>query len=173
MAAPPACAAVRCCLPSPRPAEVQPLGGEAYYELPRPEPPPPQRPDFYAASLPAATTAPAPRPRPEPPKLSHPVSRLCDNLAEEPAEAKARAYLPPPSDDNNNNAPDATVALAQQQRPRNAAPTPVPVPAAAPAVPVAPADEHKCEQCSKTFVTRASLKVSSRVDEAWFFYLVR
>lgn len=89
---------------------------------------------------------------PTKPELSHPISRLCDTIesdekkeiskieitgAEKNDEERiARIFVN--SDDNNNN---ETIVSTEAVRGRSA-------------------DEHRCDQCGKTFVTRASLKVS-------------
>ncbi|XP_011881133.1 PREDICTED: myoneurin-like [Vollenhovia emeryi] len=92
---------------------------------------------------------------PTKPELSHPISRLCDTIeADEKKEASkaevenaeksgdervARIFVN--SDNNNNNETIVSTEVAQRGR---------------------PADDHRCDQCGKTFVTRASLKVHSR-----------
>ncbi|KAL0128366.1 hypothetical protein PUN28_003569 [Cardiocondyla obscurior] len=89
---------------------------------------------------------------PAKPELSHPVSRLCDTVeADERKEAKTEAVsaekieedrierILVDSDSNNNN---ETIVNTEASRGR--------------------ADDHRCDQCGKTFVTRASLKVHSR-----------
>lgn len=97
-------------------------------------------------------------PTPAKPELSHPVSRLCDtiesdekretpvvvnaiNAAETDGamEEKITRILVN-SDDNNNNNETIIKTEVVSQRGR-------------------PVDEHRCDQCGKTFVTRASLKV--------------
>lgn len=88
---------------------------------------------------------------PTKPELSHPISRLCDTIevderketsktevanAEKNGEERiARIFV---NSDNNNN--EAIVSTEVAQRGRTA-------------------DDHRCDQCGKTFVTRASLKV--------------
>ncbi|KYN27572.1 hypothetical protein ALC57_03031 [Trachymyrmex cornetzi] len=92
---------------------------------------------------------------PTKPELSHPISRLCDtieadkkkktsktevtNVGKGGEERIARIFVN--SDNNNNN--EAIVNTEMAQRGRSV-------------------DDHRCDQCGKTFVTRASLKVHSR-----------
>ncbi|KYN33960.1 hypothetical protein ALC56_11774 [Trachymyrmex septentrionalis] len=92
---------------------------------------------------------------PTKPELSHPISRLCDTIeADERKETSetevtsvekggeeriSRIFVN--SDNNNNN--EAIVSTEVAQRGRSV-------------------DDHRCDQCGKTFVTRASLKVHSR-----------
>lgn len=89
---------------------------------------------------------------PTKPELSHPISRLCDtieteerketpktetaNVEKTEEERIARIFVN--SDNNNNN--ETIVSTEVTQRGRSA-------------------DDHRCDQCGKTFVTRASLKV--------------
>lgn len=89
---------------------------------------------------------------PTKPELSHPISRLCDTIetderketskteiadAEKSGEERiARIFIN--SDNNNNNETIVSTDVAQRGR---------------------SADDHRCDQCGKTFVTRASLKV--------------
>ncbi|XP_012224560.1 uncharacterized protein [Linepithema humile] len=90
---------------------------------------------------------------PTKPELSHPISRLCDTIeSDEKKETKieiesaekndeeriARIFVN--SDDNNN---DEAIVSTEIVRGRSA-------------------DDHRCDQCGKTFVTRASLKTHSR-----------
>lgn len=98
------------------------------------------------------------------PELSHPVSRLCDSMrtSEPPANHSANLTVNvedeprilctlgdktsnqlTQSDSNNNNP-----SVADGGQSRGTAGSGV------------AADDHRCEQCGKTFVTRASLKVS-------------
>ncbi|XP_011631443.1 uncharacterized protein LOC105423398 [Pogonomyrmex barbatus] len=93
---------------------------------------------------------------PTKPELSHPISRLCDTIdvderketlraetasAEKNEEERvARIFVN--SDNNNNN---ETIVGTEVAQPRGRS-----------------ADDHRCDQCGKTFVTRASLKVHSR-----------
>ncbi|EZA54338.1 hypothetical protein X777_05568 [Ooceraea biroi] len=97
---------------------------------------------------------------PTKPELSHPISRLCDtiesderretsvvdvecsimNVEKKNGEEKiTRIFVN--SDNNNNNETIISTEVTQRGR---------------------PTDNHRCDQCGKTFVTRASLKVHSR-----------
>lgn len=89
---------------------------------------------------------------PTKPELSHPISRLCDTIdsddkketsitdaasAEKNGDERiARIFV---NSDNNNNT-EAIVSTEVPSRERST-------------------DDHRCDQCGKTFVTRASLKV--------------
>ncbi|XP_029171861.1 zinc finger protein 236-like [Nylanderia fulva] len=106
----------------------------------------------------AGYTTPIPVPQtPQKQELSHPISRLCDTIeSDEKREASPRmevaeknageeriARILVNSDNNNNNeAIVSTIEVAQRGR--------------------STTDDHRCDQCGKTFVTRASLKVHSR-----------
>ncbi|XP_033334351.2 uncharacterized protein LOC117225141 [Megalopta genalis] len=98
---------------------------------------------------------------PQKPEISHPVSRLCDTIetndkidrfASVEVERSERVLKKDDklaervirNSDNNNN--DAIVGNDVPQRGR----------------PVASQESHRCDQCGKTFVTRASLKVHVR-----------
>ncbi|XP_076299569.1 uncharacterized protein LOC143218322 [Lasioglossum baleicum] len=98
---------------------------------------------------------------PQKPEISHPVSRLCDTIesndkadrfANMEVERSKRTLQKDDklaervtiNSDNNNN--DAIVGNDVPQRGR----------------PVAGQETHRCDQCGKTFVTRASLKVHVR-----------
>lgn len=98
-------------------------------------------------------TTPIPVPQtPQKHELSHPISRLCDTIESDEKRESSRmetantekngeeriARILVNSDNNNNN---ETIEVAQRGR---------------------SADDHRCDQCGKTFVTRASLKVHSR-----------
>ncbi|XP_012285134.1 B-cell lymphoma 6 protein [Orussus abietinus] len=88
------------------------------------------------------------------PEISHPISRLCDTVAEvkEPIPSPVKnneeevAALEEKStylrSDSNNNAALAADRDAPSSRAAN--------------------DDHRCDQCGKTFVSRASLKVHTR-----------
>ncbi|XP_031779700.1 zinc finger protein 449 isoform X2 [Nasonia vitripennis] len=171
------------------PAVVHPSG---FYQVPNPRPtsadyyarapslpPPPPFPE-PPPSLPAVVPPPPrcvpfvpeqklPVVQSKKPELSLPVSRLCDSL-ESKDEARTLPVKPEPrirpsvlpvlahqekslphgfalvSDDNNNNSSIGP----EQQRSRGSSAT------------AQTNEEHKCGQCSKTFVTRASLKVHLR-----------
>lgn len=89
---------------------------------------------------------------PTKPELSHPISRLCDTIEDderkemskmemasaEKSEEDRVARIFVNSDNNNNNETIVSTEMAQRGR---------------------SADDHRCDQCGKTFVTRASLKV--------------
>lgn len=89
---------------------------------------------------------------PTKPELSHPISRLCDTIEAderketpktetanaEKTEEERNARIFVNSDNNNNNETIVNTEVAQRGR---------------------SADDHRCDQCGKTFVTRASLKV--------------
>ncbi|XP_014489208.1 PREDICTED: uncharacterized protein LOC106752194 [Dinoponera quadriceps] len=89
---------------------------------------------------------------PTKPELSHPISRLCDTIDSDTdkrettdaekngGERLARIFV---NSDNNNNNTEAIVSAEVPPRGRSV-------------------DEHRCDQCGKSFVTRASLKVHSR-----------
>lgn len=101
-------------------------------------------------------TTPIPIPQtPQKHELSHPISRLCDTIesdekresskvevanAEENAGEERIERILVNSDNNNNN--EAIVSTIEAQRGRST-----------------DAIDHRCDQCGKTFVTRASLKV--------------
>ncbi|XP_028050378.1 sal-like protein 1 [Monomorium pharaonis] len=103
----------------------------------------------------APTQAVVPQTPPTKPELSLPISRLCDTIetderketpkAEvteaEKSEDERIARILVNSDSNNNN---ETIVSTEAQRGGRSA------------------DDHRCDQCGKTFVTRASLKVHSR-----------
>lgn len=88
------------------------------------------------------------------PELSHPISRLCDTIEADERKETSKTEVPPAnveksgeeriarilvnSDSNNNNETIVSTEVAQRGR---------------------SADDHRCDQCGKTFVTRASLKV--------------
>lgn len=164
-----------CCPPSPGLSEG-PQAQPTFYQVPT-------TPSEHFRPAPSLFPRPAAEPiissRPGKPELSLPVSRLCDSLAEEKreeegpeAEEEEEERGPVPvllelkpevtevkvapgsglllSDDNNNNEAGVGAAEAQQPpRPRTAT-----TPSSA-----GVQESHKCEQCEKTFVTRASLKV--------------
>lgn len=92
---------------------------------------------------------------PTKPELSHPISRLCDTIESDDKketstiettnveknggeERISRIVINSNSDNNNNN--ETIINTEVNQRGRSI-------------------ENHKCDQCGKTFVTRASLKV--------------
>ncbi|XP_026675281.1 uncharacterized protein LOC108632067 isoform X2 [Ceratina calcarata] len=96
---------------------------------------------------------------PQKPEISHPVSRLCDTIdSDDKTDRLANVEVERPEtdariedkfaegvvidSDNNNN--DAVVSQDTVQRGRGTQ------------------ENHRCDQCGKTFVTRASLKVHIR-----------
>lgn len=99
----------------------------------------------YTTSIPVPQT-------PQKHELSHPISRLCDTIESDEKKESSRMEMANTekneeekiavlvnSDNNNNNETIVnTIDVAQRGR---------------------SVDDHKCDQCGKTFVTRASLKV--------------
>ncbi|XP_072743735.1 uncharacterized protein [Anoplolepis gracilipes] len=101
-------------------------------------------------------TTPIPVPQtPQKHELSHPISRLCDTIeSDEKRESSSRMEMTEKNEeeriarilvnsDNNNNNETIVSTIEGAHRGRLA-------------------DDHRCDQCGKTFVTRASLKVHSR-----------
>ncbi|KAL6448221.1 hypothetical protein ACFW04_000308 [Cataglyphis niger] len=101
------------------------------------------------------TSIPVPQ-TPQKHELSLPISRLCDTVesdekmessrvemanTEKNEEERIAGILVNSDNNNNNETIISTIGVAQRER---------------------TVDDHRCDQCGKTFVTRASLKVHSR-----------
>ncbi|EFN68751.1 Zinc finger protein 782, partial [Camponotus floridanus] len=99
-------------------------------------------------------TTPIPVPQtPQKHELSHPISRLCDTIESDEKRESSRMEMTSTekneeerilvNSDNNNNNETIVRTIETTQIGRSG-------------------DDHRCDQCGKTFVTRASLKVHSR-----------
>ncbi|XP_011146613.2 myoneurin-like [Harpegnathos saltator] len=101
-----------------------------------------------------ATSQPAPQTSTKP-ELSHPISRLCDTIDTDEREQR----VPPVETDATSAEKNVDERIFVNSDNNNNTETIVntEVPPRGKSV-----DDHRCDQCGKTFVTRASLKVHSR-----------